>query len=263
MSFRTPSLFRRGKKATWPPTPPEHMIPGVGGGGVQRFREIGEEFRGLFQEVGGLKPTDNVLDPGCGCGRMAIALGDFLEASARYEGFDIVREYTDWCTENITPQRPNFNFTHVDLWNKNYNPEGKLQADTFRFPYEDDSFDFAWLTSVFTHMLPADVAHYLDELHRVMRPGKRVLATYFVLDDEVHRLLAEDKAALKMMPTDDGYWTNSYEIPEAAVAYEEADLNALHKEHGFKAVGDGFHFGSWSGRDKFLSYQDIVVLQKI
>jgi SAM-dependent methyltransferase len=241
--------------------PPEHMIPGVGGGGVKRFVEIGEEFLGLFKRVGALEPTDDVLDVGCGCGRMAIVLGDYLDPTTRYEGFDVVREYVDWCADNITSQRPNFKFQHVDIFNKNYNPTGTLQGDTFRFPYDDDSFDFAFLTSVFTHMLPADVAHYLEELHRVMRPGQRVFATYFVLTPEVHQLNDSGKSQIKMLPTDDGYWTSHYEIPEAAVAYEEADLNALHKAHGFES--DGFHFGSWSGRDKFLSYQDIVVLRKV
>lgn len=239
------------------------MIPGIGGGGVVRYFEIGEEFRGLFRDVGGLQPTDDVLDPGCGCGRMAVALADVLDPSARYEGFDVVKEYTDWCTENITTQHANMKFEHVDVWNKNYNPDGKLQADKFTFPYPDQSFDFAFLTSVFTHMLPADVAHYLDELHRVIRPGKTVFATFFVNGADVRRRIEEGKSEIVMMPTDDGYWTSNYEIPEAAVAYEESDLKALFTAHGFVMAKGGFQFGSWSGREDFLSYQDIVVLERV
>ena len=41
--------------------------------------------------------------------------------------------------------------------------------------------DVAFLTSVFTHMLPEDVEHYLDELARVLKPGGRTLITWFLL----------------------------------------------------------------------------------
>jgi SAM-dependent methyltransferase len=256
-------LFRRTKAAEWPPVPPEHMIPGVGGGGAVRFYEIGHEFVGYFKDIGGLQPNERILDAGCGCARMAIPLTDYLDANGSYEGFDVVREYIEWDQQNVTPKFPRFGFHHVDVWNSMYNAEGKLQADSFRFPFADNDFDFAFLTSVFTHMFRADIAHYLDELHRVVRPGQRVFATYFVMNDEARRLVETEKSALEFKPTDGGYWIINEEVPEAAVAYDEAELRALHKEHGFKELSGGFQYGSWSGRDKYLSYQDIVVLEKI
>jgi SAM-dependent methyltransferase len=256
-------LFRRAKTGDWPPVPPEEMIPGVGGGGAVRFYEIGHEFAAYFKDIGRLKPNERVLDAGCGCGRMAIPLTDYLNAEGSYEGFDVVPSYIEWCQQQITTKFPRFGFHHVDVWNSMYNAEGKLKADSFRFPFDDNDFDFAFLTSVFTHMFRADIAHYLDELHRVMRPGQRVFATYFVMNDESLRLLEAGKSELAFMPVEGDYWIINEEVPEAAVGYKEAELLALHKEHGFKELNGGFQHGGWSGRDKFLSYQDIVVLEKV
>ena len=42
-------------------------------------------------------------------------------------------------------------------------------------------------------MLPDDVAHYLEEIGRVMKPGGRTMITWFLLNDEVERLLEEQK----------------------------------------------------------------------
>ena len=49
----------------------------------------------------------------------------------------------------------------------------ETKASEYTFPYEDGEFDVVVLTSVFTHMLPDDVAHYLDEIARVLKPGGR------------------------------------------------------------------------------------------
>lgn len=71
---------------------------------------------GVFQDVGlttmgrlnmaGLRPDHDVLDIGCGVGRTARYLCDYLNADVRYEGFDIMEPLIRWCQENITPAFP-------------------------------------------------------------------------------------------------------------------------------------------------------------
>ena len=56
---------------------------------------------------------------------------------------------------------PNFRFRHVDVLNRAYNPQGRLDPENFEFPYPQDAFDFVFLTSVFTHMRPPEMRHYL------------------------------------------------------------------------------------------------------
>ena len=62
------------------------------------------------------------------------------------------------------------------------NPKGRFRASECRFPWDDESFDFVLLTSVFTHMLPADREHYLSEIARVMSRGAKCVITHFILD---------------------------------------------------------------------------------
>lgn len=128
---------------------PPQTMRFIGGGD---FKAIGQQYCNFFIKDGGLKPNDRVLDVGCGIGRMAIPLTSYLSAKGEYQGFDIVKKGILWCQENITPKYPNFYFVHADIHNKEYNAEATVQASNFCFPYESNSFDFIFLTSVFSHM---------------------------------------------------------------------------------------------------------------
>jgi len=61
----------------------------VGGGD---FKKIGQKFLIYFIEYGKLAPTEKVLDVGCGIGRMAVPLTDYLNPQGSYEGFDVFKE---------------------------------------------------------------------------------------------------------------------------------------------------------------------------
>src|SRR5205085_6486747 len=61
--------------------PPPALARSVGG----EFRATGAEFLRYFIELGGLRPTEHVLDVGCGVGRMAVPLTGYLDAGGRYE----------------------------------------------------------------------------------------------------------------------------------------------------------------------------------
>lgn len=117
-----------------------------------------------------LKPDDDVLDVGCGIGRTAIPLTSYLSHKGSYEGFDVVEKGVKWCNKKIKKDFPNFNFTYVPLRNDLYN-NFKETAHSFKFPYEDNSFDKIFLFSVFTHMLVDEIANYLSEIKRVLKPG--------------------------------------------------------------------------------------------
>ena len=58
----------------------------------QTFREAGDEWLSKLREVGGLQPHENMLDIGCGSGRVALALMDYLSDEGSYTGADIRRE---------------------------------------------------------------------------------------------------------------------------------------------------------------------------
>src|SRR5207249_4877015 len=78
----------------------------------------------------------------------------------------------------------NFTFTHVNVANSSYNPDGAVPAERFSFPYPPSSFDFAFLTSVFTHMMTPAVERYLQATARMLPAAARCLLTFFLLDAE-------------------------------------------------------------------------------
>jgi SAM-dependent methyltransferase len=209
----------------------------------------------MFTQLGGLEAEDDVLDVGSGIGRIAVGLTDYLQG--RYEGFDVVGKGVEWSQREITPRYPNFHFQRADVFNKRYNRGGRWRANEYRFPYDDDSFDFAILTSVFTHLLPADAEHYLHEVGRVLRPDGTCFGTFFLLDDETRRSITEGRSTPSFHIEGDGYRTIRKGNPEAAVAQPLTDVRRWFEAAGLPNIT--IHPGSWSGRPDWTSYQDIVI----
>jgi ubiquinone/menaquinone biosynthesis C-methylase UbiE len=253
LDLRDRLLFRRDDL-----TPPRRLHY-VGGGD---FKASGQEFLGHFVQVGGLKPGAAVLDIGCGTGRMAIPLLQFLDGFGSYIGFDISCRAIRWCRDRITSRNPRFSFIHADIRNLEYNPRGKLNAAKFVFPCDDRSIDFAFATSVFTHLLPDDVEQYLAEIRRVLRPTGRALLTWFVLDETAQRDMTSGKGCLNFNVKLPRFSTIDRQTPERAIAYPEPHLLEF-LQRARLALVPPIHYGSWSGRSAdCLTMQDVVVVER-
>ncbi|QQO57661.1 MAG: class I SAM-dependent methyltransferase [Thiohalocapsa sp. PB-PSB1] len=237
--------------------PPRSMIF-VGDGD---FEKIGEEFKKYFIELANLQSSDRVLDVGCGIGRMAIPLTNYLSRDGEYCGFDIGKNGIKWCQSRISPKFSNFYFQHSDVYNKHYNPNGKIQAQNYRFPFDDESFDFVFLTSVFTHMLPSDLENYLSEISRVLKHEGKCLITFFILNEESENLVRSGSSSLNFNHKMQGCMTISENDPERAIAYSEEFIFRLFKKYGLQ-ISLPIHYGSWCKRDTFLTYQDLVIAAK-
>jgi ubiquinone/menaquinone biosynthesis C-methylase UbiE len=235
--------------------PPRSLIT-VGDG---NFKQIGQEYLGHFINIGGLQPHEQVLEIGCGIARMAIPLTTYLNETGSYDGFDIARAEIKWCKNKITTQFANFNFHHIDVYNDQTNPKGKFQASSYQFPLDAGQYDFVFLTSVFTHMLINDIENYLKEISRVLKNGGRSLASYFLLNSK----------ALSLLKTKGSRFKHPYgsslvidpKLPEASIAHEEKTIRALYQKFNLQIL-EPIRYGSWSGRDEFLSSQDIIVAEK-
>src|SRR4051794_31822791 len=120
------------------PSLPPRWLRFVGGGD---FATVGQRFVGHFRELAGLRPDEDVLEVGCGAGRIARALTGHLVGGS-YRGLDVVADAVAWCRRAITPNFPQFRFDHADVRNGGYNPRGRRGAAAFTFPYAGASFDF-------------------------------------------------------------------------------------------------------------------------
>ncbi len=228
----------------------------VGDTGAELFKVVGRLMLDWFKTYCDLKPEESVLEVGCGIGRIAIPLTQYL-TTGRYEGFDIVRHGIEWCQQKVTPRYPNFNFFLADVYNKHYQPDGKQAAADYTFPFEDGTFDFVFLTSVFTHMMPKDVEHYTAEIGRVLKPGGRCFCTIYSISEEARRQLTSGSSRMAFKVFPEGYWSDTPNNPEAAIAYPEEYLTDLFMQCGLETTQ--VIPGKW-WKNEFA--QDILISRK-
>lgn len=238
-------------------TPPRGMVF-VGSGD---FKAQGQIMLGQLVTLACLQPHEQVLDVGSGIGRVAVPLTQYLNQEGSYEGIDIVREGVDWCQRKISRAHANFHFTHIDLKNDLYNLSTEQEAKGFVFPYTDARFDLVFLFSVFTHMMPDDTANYLQQIARVLKPGGRCLATFFILTAESKSGMMR-YTGLKFVHQHGHYALLDPAVKEANIAFEEGWLQQKVADAGLKM--EHYFPGYWPGRNKEQceGFQDMLLLRK-
>lgn len=240
------------------------MIPRLcrwDGKNASELKKTGEMFLDYFVKVWGLKPNARILDVGSGISRIAVPLTHYLTKDGSYEGLDIIPEAIRWCGMKISPLYPNFRFQLADIANSHYNPDGTLRAADYSFPYSDSSFDFVFLGSVFTHLLPREMERYLYETARVLKVGGKTLITFFLLTPETLSRIERGESTLPFAYDGEGFKTVSEQVPEKALAYDESYINRLYERNRLSIVSP-IRYGTWSYAVSDFEYQDFVLAEK-
>ncbi|MFZ4718200.1 MAG: class I SAM-dependent methyltransferase [Ilumatobacteraceae bacterium] len=219
----------------------------------ERYVQLGDEMVARIGTVVDLAACRRVVDIGCGYGRIGAA---FLRSgfAGRYDGFDMLRPHLEWCNAHLGNRR--FRYHYMDIHSERYNPSGTLQQTDVRFDVPAGTADLVVLTSVFTHMYPDDIVHYLHECRRLVSPKGRVYATFFVLDDvqasrrNHYELPHELTPFCRYMSPDE---------PLHVIGYTQEWLREQFAATGFRLDGEVRH-GAWSGEPDAFDFQDTVVL---
>jgi SAM-dependent methyltransferase len=148
----------------YPPASLATRVFGLDGWGdpLAAYEEVGAQTKSALVD---LLPADwtwegkRVLDFGSGAGR---TLRHFLTEAetAEFWGADIDEASITWLRENLCPP--------LNAWKCAFAPPLGLQLG---------SFDLAWAISVFTHLTDTS-SSWLLELHRLLKPGGLLIATY-------------------------------------------------------------------------------------
>jgi SAM-dependent methyltransferase len=126
---------------------------------LEAGRLCAEEIRRSLKLTGKeLYAFRDVLDFGCGCGRVLRYFHDH-PPSCRLYGADIDHSAIAWCRANL----PFASFSVND----------RLPP----LPFPNAAFDLVYAFSVFTHLDENYQSLWLEELKRVMRPGGILLAS--------------------------------------------------------------------------------------
>jgi SAM-dependent methyltransferase len=153
------------------PDPSLHKTGSEGLDGNRGLREL------RMLEHFGLLPSSDLLDIGCGIGRLAYECASFLDEGATYTGIDIAPVAIEWLNANYAPHLPGFRFDLLDVHSERYRPDGSVRPDKVRLPYDDGSFDMVCAFEVFMHLPLEGVRNYLQEIARVLRPGGAAVVT--------------------------------------------------------------------------------------
>ena len=224
----------------------------VGGGD---FHLIGQQYFDWFRASTGLKPNAHVLDMGCGAGRLAFPLSDYLDANGVYTGFDLSERALGFARRHARGAA-RFNFVKAEVQSREYGGAG-LKAAGYRFPAETDSVDAALAISLFSHLLPEDAAAYLREAGRVLKPGGRLCLTGFVVEPDMKL----DDAVLPLIPYRDGAWAADPKEPERAIGYERAVFEGWLQDAGLELAAP-VEPGHWSTPIRIGEFQDRIIVER-
>jgi ubiquinone/menaquinone biosynthesis C-methylase UbiE len=130
------------------------------------YEQIGVLERSALISLG-LKPSHNVIDVGCGSGRLPFALKDWSKGI--YVGTDIMEEALDYAKEKC--DRKDWKFI------SNFDQS---------IPVENSIADFVTFFSVFTHLLDEDIYRFLLEAKRVSKPNGKIIFTFLDFECESH-----------------------------------------------------------------------------
>ena len=150
-------------------------IPEFLAGGEQAVRDLEHALTTVGRS---LDAARTLLDFGCGCGRVLLAL-ERRQAIPSLTGCDVDAPSVEWCQQHLRRSRCFVNEALPPL------------------PLGDGSLDLIWCGSVFTHLDEDRQDQWLAELHRILVPGGILLASVHGAATWESRLPARTIATLK------------------------------------------------------------------
>ncbi|MDB4490028.1 class I SAM-dependent methyltransferase [bacterium] len=223
------------------------------------FDDIGDHFKNLLIEHARLNPNSNILDVGCGTGRLAKSLHDYLE-NGSYYGIDANKRYIDYCRSNYL--NSNFHFDHLNVQNDEYNKDATIAAYDSRFPFKDATFDLSVAIALFNHLDIKSILRYIAELSRVLKPKGILFFTALILNPQsVEVINQRDKPPFKFSYRTDNSWHEYQSRPLINVAVPEAGIRRQ-LINCKMMIKEPIRFGEWSESKLALTGHDVVTAIK-
>lgn len=171
--------------------PPAHLRARIGVGNRVIFNQslhisIGEKFWINNLLEGFCTNLSNIVEIGCGCGRMLRPLYESSKFQGKYVGIDVDDEMLEWCRRHYNKE--NFSYIKSPHDTKAYSAGEVVvrnSIDTQGFwsmRIAENTIDFVFSTSLFTHLLEAQLLNYLHESYRILKKGCFMKMSFFSYD---------------------------------------------------------------------------------
>ena len=219
--------------------PPNHLRIRVGSGnslfnGQVEFIQTGTRCWLGFLSREYCTRSSDVVELGCGCGRIALGLNEpwwdpWFEGT--YVGVDIDSEMIDYCRNNFPPDR--FKFILSPHKSRTYSPNKSCATPECALDLmiaAPQSKDFVYSISLYTHLLEEEIIDYTQETYRILRAGGIMYVTFFCIEH------VELGSRWTFRHRRGNAYVENQRYPEAAVAYQEAFMIELATNCGFREV---------------------------
>lgn len=213
--------------------PPNHLRVRVGAG-TQIFNNhahhllMGSQFWIEYFSKGYLTADSDIVEIGCGCGRIAMHLNaEYFRGT--YLGIDIDPEMIDYCRSYLPS--PRFTFSLSPQTSSTYRGADNLSTAPGDFTIAaPNSKDFVFSTSLFTHLLEKEMGFYLRESFRALRDNGTMVMSFFCLE---YVDLGKPWTFSHRMGN---AFIDDEKYPEAAVGYSKDYMIKLAGESGFRDI---------------------------
>lgn len=204
------------------------------------FESAAREFDELLLPLGLLEPDDLVLDVGCGAGSIVPNLASRLGTRGRYIGVDIHSPSISWCR---------------DAFHGDARLRFELVAPGARLPADDGASGLVLVRSVFTHVREPEARRLLEEVRRVLAPGRSAVVTALLFEKgEAEARCASDFPFAAPDGAERWRWKAR---PESGIAFERVRFLEMVAESGLRV--DWFVPGFWPGAERPRA-QDLLLL---
>jgi SAM-dependent methyltransferase len=216
----------------------------------------------------GLGPSSAMLDYGCGLGRLAYAASKYLSPEGSYFGYE-PNPVALAFLKGAYAGRANFSFAGRTLRRdedyvaieRREARDGGDAAGEIDLSFVRRPLTVQWSCSVFTHMWVDPIVNVLKSIGPALAPGAVCVNTWLCIDEFAAYALRCGVADRALPHQVNRAYTYSQTNPLVCTAYDLSTVREIYARADHDIVD--ILWGSWSGRDNGVTYQDIVVSKRI
>lgn len=204
----------------------------------------------LIELLTGLTPGQDVLDLGCGTGRLTSQILTRIQ-NGHYLGVDVS------IMAQLQAELGQERFATINARHVLYNPDGVLEAKDATIPAANASFDLVLAIGLFTHLGEDWLLRYLDESARLLRQGGCLLASFFLISPYALEMMQTGRSQIDFRYGFDHVLWPDPQVPlEQCSAYYDWFVFTALGQAGLKMTG--CVWGSWCGCQS-VSFQDLII----